>query len=101
VDSGPLQNTRPLNTVFWEPGCVGDSTDGKCRWFVQHVKRALVAGSNGGEDDSGLTLETLPIGAVELSLINESIFEILTLTYLRFHRQSGVSSSLDSQRQPN
>lgn len=44
--------------MLWETRSVGDRADRKSSRGSEHVERALVAGSDRGEDDTGLSLET-------------------------------------------
>jgi hypothetical protein len=56
--AGPFQDRRPFYTVFGEPGSVSDGADGESSGFVEHIKGAFVARSNGGENNPRLAFET-------------------------------------------
>lgn len=55
---GPLKDMRPLNAVLRQTRCVGNGTQWESSGFAQHIHRALVAGRDSGEDNTGLTLES-------------------------------------------
>lgn len=51
-DPGPLKHTRPFNAMLRKSRRIGDCTDGKRSLGRQHVQRALITGSDGGQDNT-------------------------------------------------
>lgn len=88
-DTRPLKHGCPFDAVFGKSWCVGDGADGESGGFVQHVERALVAGSNCGEDDTSLALEPCVRALIPLYLK----YDMTVYEYLQFHHQLEASSS--------
>lgn len=43
MNARPFEDRGPFDTVFWETGGVGDSTDWEGSWLVEHVEGAFIA----------------------------------------------------------